>query len=253
MEHPLPGEIASAVFLLILGAARSYYSVSAVTQPADRSSPAANWARHLPAYIASTVWAIYVAWLVVAPIPLVEWDRWTLDRLFAALLGWLAIPLLGAGLWLFCYSHSRIGRYWSIRIRLKTAHRLVTDGPYRIVRHPLYSALFLGYLGTLLAMQSWLLTVWFPVFVASYLLFASEEECVMERAFGEAYRAYRRRTGMFLPRWTSMRAVISRAVRRWRTGSLAARDLGSGERCIPRHRAARFPVRPAASSKRSTP
>ncbi len=75
----------------------------------------------------------------------------------------------------------------------------MTDGPYRHVRHPLYTALFLGYLGTVLSLQSWALTAWFPVFVASYLLFAAEEENVLERGFGEAYRAYRRRTGMFLP------------------------------------------------------
>lgn len=212
MRHLLFSELASALFLLLLGAARYYYFVSASAQPADRSSPPVNWARHVPAYFASTVWAIYVAWLVMAPVHVVKWDRWAPDHWISDMLGWIAVPILGAGFWLFWYSHKTIGRYWSMQVQLKKAHRLVTDGPYRYVRHPLYTALFLGYLGTLLALQSWTLVAWFPVFVASYVLFAREEQQIMERGFGEAYRAYCRRTGMFLPTWRRTRAAVARLV-----------------------------------------
>lgn len=215
MGHLFFSQVACAAFLLLLGAARFHYFVTASTQPADRSSPPVNWARHFPAYLASTTWAIYVAWLIIAPVRVVEWDRWPLDHWVSGLLGWLAVPLLGAGVWLFWYSHRTIGRYWSIRVQLKTQHRLVTEGPYRYVRHPLYTALFLGYLGTQLALQSWTLVAWFPVFIASYVLFAREEENVMEQGFGEAYRIYRRQTGMFLPKRARVLAdVSSMAMRR---------------------------------------
>ena len=200
MEHAVLRQLTCAAFLLFLGVARYYYYVSARTHPADQSSPEMNWARHVPAYFASTVWIIYVAWLLFAPVQLAAWDTWSQSHRIADLLGWIAVPVLGAALWLFWRSHYTIGRYWSIQVQLKQAHRLVTSGPYNYIRHPLYTALFLGYLGTLLALQSWALTGWFPVLVASYLLFAREEERVLERGFGEAYRAYRRQTGMFLPR-----------------------------------------------------
>jgi len=75
-------------------------------------------------------------------------------------------------------------------------------------------AQFLGYLGTLLALQSWTLTVWFPVFIVSYVLFAKEEERVMENGFGEAYRAYRQQAGMFLPRLTRMHVPARCAAKR---------------------------------------
>lgn len=208
MEHLLFSEVACALFLLLLGAARYHYFISANAQPADRSSPPVNWARHVPAYFVSSMWAIYVAWLVVAPLPVVRWDRWPVNHWFGDLLGWIAIPILAAAFWLFWYSHDTIGRYWSMRVVLKTEHRLVTEGPYRYIRHPLYTALFLGYLGTVLALQSWTLVAWFPVFVAAYLLFAKEEEKVMERGFGEAYRAYRLQAGMFLPKWPDRRTRI---------------------------------------------
>jgi protein-S-isoprenylcysteine O-methyltransferase Ste14 len=214
MEHLLAREIAAAVYLLLLGAARCHFA-SSFRRSADRASAALNRARQVPAYVASAAWAIYVTWLIIAPARLDEWDRWSLNHWLADFLSWTAIPFFGAGLWLFWTSHATIGRYWSIRIQLKEAHRLVTDGPYRFIRHPLYTSLFLGYLGTLLALQSWVLAVWFPAFVAAYLLFADEEETVMERGFGDAYRAYRRDTGMFLPKWRSARAALSpRALRR---------------------------------------
>ncbi len=217
MEHLLFSEVACVLFLLLLGATRCRYFVSASAQPADRSSPPVNWACQVPAYFVSTVWAIYVAWLVVAPLPAVEWDRWPASHGFGDLLGWIALPLLGASLWLFWYSHYTIGRYWSIWVELKTEHRLVTEGPYRYIRHPLYTALFLGYIGTMLALQSWTLVAWLPAFVASYLLFAKEEEKVMVCGFGEAYRVYRRQAGMFLPKWARVRADVFRMTARWWT------------------------------------
>lgn len=201
MERQMFSEVACALFLLLLGAARYHYFISASAQPADRSSPPVSWSRHVPAYFVSSVWAIYVGWLVVAPPPAVRWDKWPVNHWIGDLLGWIAIPILSAAFWLFWYSHRTIGRYWTMQVALKTEHRLVTEGPYQYIRHPLYTALFLGYVGTTLALQSWVLVAWFPVFVVAYLLFVKEEEKLMESGFGNAYRAYRLQAGMFLPRW----------------------------------------------------
>lgn len=200
MEDLYLRQTACAVFLLLMGAARYHFSVAAGRQPADHSGPSGNWTHHLPAYVTSTAWVAYVVWRILAP-PQLAWDRWALDDLASEILGWIGIACLVAGFALFWYSHRTIGRFWSLRIRVKQAHRLVTSGPYDYVRHPLYTAFFIGYLGTLLALQSWLLALWFPVFFGSYVLFAVEEEAVMERGFGDEYRVYRRQTGMFFPRW----------------------------------------------------
>lgn len=215
MEHPFFTQATCAVFLLLMGAARYYYSASASRQPADSAGPAGDWVRHLPAYFTSSTWTVYVAWRVINPMPPAGWDSWALAHPVSDWLGLAAIPVLIAGFSLFWYSHYTIGRYWNIRIRMKHAHRLVTNGPYNYIRHPLYTALFLGYLGTLLALQSWLLAAWFPLFIASYLLFVKEEENVMERRFGETYRAYRCQTGMFFPEWPKLLVDMQRAAARW--------------------------------------
>jgi protein-S-isoprenylcysteine O-methyltransferase Ste14 len=216
MEFAYFRQAACVVFFLLMGAARYHYSMAAGRQPADRSGPAGDWTRHLPAYITSTAWTIYVAWRVLAPSQMEEWDNLALDQNASNVLGWVAIPILAAGFALFWYSHYTIGHYWSIRIGIKQSHRLVTQGPYAYIRHPLYTALFLGYLGTVFALQSWTLTVWFPVFIASYVIFAKEEENVMERSFGEEYRSYRRETGMFLPNWPRICADLRRIAALWR-------------------------------------
>lgn len=221
MEHLLFRQIIVAVFLVLLGGAR-YYFAFVGAQPADRSSPPVNWARHIPAYFTSAVWSLYVAAAVLFPEQFAPWDNWPLSHEVSLLLGWIAVPFLGAGILLFWYSHYTIGSYWSIRVQIRKAHRLVTQGPYGYIRHPLYTALFLGYLGTLLALQSWALVWWFPVFIASYLIFAKEEETVMARGFGDAYRDYRRQTGMFLPKWARMNADAARLAGRWRGRSLRA-------------------------------
>jgi protein-S-isoprenylcysteine O-methyltransferase Ste14 len=214
MEHPLFAEVISAAFLLFLAGTRCYYLVAAYARPGDMARPAANRVLEIPAYVASAVWAAYVAWSVLAPSRLLEWDRWSLDHGASDVLAWIAMGLFGTGLGLFWHSHRTIGSYWSIRIEVKKEHRLVTRGSYKYVRHPLYTALFLGYLGTLFALQSWALTAWFPVFIVSYLVFARGEERIMESRFGEAYRAYRERTGKFLPRITPLWNLLRGTMRR---------------------------------------
>jgi protein-S-isoprenylcysteine O-methyltransferase Ste14 len=213
MEHPLFPEVMSAAFLLFLGGTRCYYFVAACARTGDALHPAADRLLEVPAYIASAVWAIYVAWSILAPPRLLEWDTWALGHGASDLLVWTAVPLFGAGLWLFWCSHRTIGSYWSIRIKIKNEHQLVTRGSYRYVRHPLYTALFLGYIGTLFALQSWALTAWFPVFVASYVVFTKGEERIMEGRFGEVYRTYRDRTGKFFPKFAAIRNFVTGGAR----------------------------------------
>ena len=200
MEHPYYGQIVSVSFLVVLGAVRWRYLVLADTPRLDSVSPPVSWGHQIPAYVTSSAWALYVVSLVFLPGRLVAWDRWPVDHQLSDVLAWVAAPLLVAGLALFAYSHSTIGRYWNIDVRIQAGHQLVTSGPYGWVRHPLYTALFMGYLGTIIGLQSWVLFAGLPVFIWSYFIFARKEERVMEQGFGSVYRTYRRDTGMFLPK-----------------------------------------------------
>jgi len=110
------------------------------------------------------------------------------------------VACLGLGLWLFHRSHADLGRYWSITLEVRENHRLVTEGVYRRVRHPMYTALFLYSLGQLLALPNWVAG---PSYLVCFgILFAlriGAEEQMMLDAFGAEYDAYRAKTKRLVP------------------------------------------------------
>jgi len=93
---------------------------------------------------------------------------------------------------------------WGLRVfnRARRADRLATTGPYARCRHPIYGTwIFLVGPGICLLTGSWLLlTTSVVAYVAARLLVGREERTMAAR-YGEAWRAYRARTGRFVPRW----------------------------------------------------
>ena len=82
----------------------------------------------------------------------------------------------------------------------RAAHALVTQGPYRWVRHPFYDCMALFMVSTALMMANWFVMLGgAAVFALLALRSRTEEDKLLER-FGEPYRAYRATTGRFLPR-----------------------------------------------------
>jgi protein-S-isoprenylcysteine O-methyltransferase Ste14 len=116
-------------------------------------------------------------------------------------LRWLGAIFGGAGLALFAWTHHSLGTNWSGKLELSKEHALVTSGPYRWVRHPMYTSFFLSAAGNVLMTANWLASV--PSLVAvtwMYLgRYAAEEEMMAEK-FGEAYQLYMQKTGRLLPR-----------------------------------------------------
>ncbi len=88
-------------------------------------------------------------------------------------------------------------RYWS---KETGKGELVTNGIYRIIRHPQYTGFLLITLGMLLDWATLPMLIMWPIMVVLYYRLARKEEVEMEAEFGEAYRRYRMQTGMLLPR-----------------------------------------------------
>ena len=82
----------------------------------------------------------------------------------------------------------------------RTDHELVTAGPYRWIRHPLYTAGFGFWTGIVLLTGSWLLAVLFVPVVLGLRRRTVLEEARLVEEFGDDYRAYAARTGRYLPR-----------------------------------------------------
>ena len=82
--------------------------------------------------------------------------------------------------------------------QLFAGHRLITGGPYALVRHPMYTGVFLAAIGSLLMYFTWT-TLFFTCFAPLTLLRAWREEKVLAAEFGEQWQEYRRRVPMFIP------------------------------------------------------
>ena len=110
------------------------------------------------------------------------------------------VASLALGLWIFHRSHADLGTNWSLTLELRENHRLVTEGVYRRVRHPMYLGLFVYAAGQVLVLPNWFAG---PSYLLSFgLLFAFRlrpEEAMMRERFGSEYDAYRKRSWRLLP------------------------------------------------------
>src|SRR3954453_23407970 len=91
-----------------------------------------------------------------------------------------------------------LGRNWSYRPALKADHELITSGPYRVVRHPIYTGILLACIGSLLVTNWSLLVIALLVF-AVFAGRSYTEEQLMLRQFPDQYPAYKKRTWALIP------------------------------------------------------
>lgn len=140
-------------------------------------------------WLSPVLYLINPAWMAWSRIGLPEWIRW---------LG-VGTGTLGTGLiyWMF----NSIGSNITPTSATRREHRLVTSGPYRWVRHPLYtlgSAMFIS-LG--LVADNWFIAaLGILAFVAMAIRTPREEANLIEK-FGDEYREYMKHTGRFLPKF----------------------------------------------------
>ena len=113
----------------------------------------------------------------------------------------IGLALVVVGTAFNVWGRLHLGANWADHVRIYTDQTLVTGGPYRFVRHPLYASLVwmfygasLAYLNPLAALETTL------IFLPGMWYRSNLEEAALLERFGDAYRAYRARTGRFLPR-----------------------------------------------------
>ena len=105
-----------------------------------------------------------------------------------------------AGASLVLSARARLGPAWSLVPKADQGTGLVTAGPYRLVRHPIYAGLALLAVGQALAFGSWpALLVVLSGIVPTFAWRARAEEQLLSRTFGERYEVYRQRTRMIVP------------------------------------------------------
>jgi protein-S-isoprenylcysteine O-methyltransferase Ste14 len=117
-----------------------------------------------------------------------------------SILCWLGVALAWASAWLTIQSVRVLGHEWSLEARLLQGHRLVTQGPYRHVRHPIYAAMLGLLVGTGLNVTLW------PALVGGVTLYlvgthlrTRVEEGLLLQQFGDEYARYAAQVPALLP------------------------------------------------------
>lgn len=122
------------------------------------------------------------------------------DRPQSWLLFALGCVCAAAALAMFILTHKALGKLWSVSLQLKQEHRLVTEGVYGRLRHPMYSAFWLMALAQAFFLANW--AAGLSGLAGFGFLFFSRigpEERMMEERFGDEYRAYQKRSRRIIP------------------------------------------------------
>ena len=107
-----------------------------------------------------------------------------------------------AGVALAIWARRHLGTNWSSTVSIRSNHELVHTGPYRNIRHPIYTGMLLAFAGTALALGQVRGVVAFATVLIALYFKARKEETFLTQEFGDRFAERVRRTGMSLPRFS---------------------------------------------------
>ena len=187
--------IAKAIFtLLVVG----WYAIRAPHEWRARRTPVKRSARD---YRELAVILIAVLGLGTLPLLYIATGFPQIaDYPFNATQAWSGAIMAIAALGMFYLTHNALGTNWSVSLDVRKNHQLITNGVYRHIRHPMYTAFWLWALAQALLLPNWVAGLSGIVgFGLLYLLRVNREEQLMIDTFGEDYRSYMLRTKRLIP------------------------------------------------------
>jgi len=175
-------------------AIRSYYQSKVLSDRRPTTVVGRSW-RLLPgAVVAATTLVFGLAYIFLPgafPWSYAQFPDW---------LRWVGAFMLLGGILLLAAAHHHLAASFHSLVVRKSGQVLVESGPYRTVRHPIYTAFILNYFGGGLLASSLVLTfIPGPLYALFVALRIAEEERAMLEQFGQGYQDYMARTGRFVP------------------------------------------------------
>ena len=115
---------------------------------------------------------------------------------------WLGVVIMASGVAVAFWARFHLGANWSGVVTLKEGHELIRTGPYRTIRHPIYTGILLAFFGNVVQVGQVrgliaLLIIWL-----SFYFKARREESFLAQEFGPNFNEHIQRTGMFLPKFS---------------------------------------------------
>lgn len=112
----------------------------------------------------------------------------------------VAFTIVLLGMAIALWSRIHLGKFWSDKVVLQSEHQLICSGPYARMRHPIYSGVLLGVLGTAFMLGEWRGLIAFLLLLINYAIKARKEERLLAAQFGPGFAQHLSRTGFLLPR-----------------------------------------------------
>jgi protein-S-isoprenylcysteine O-methyltransferase Ste14 len=148
---------------------------------------------------------IYMLALVAGGV-LIAWDRWpwgrVLDEFFwprSALSYLVGLAVLIAGLAFSVWARAHLGRNWSGNVTVKEGHELIRTGPYRYVRHPIYTGILTGAMGTAICSGTLRAALGLAIVAAAFMVKLRAEERFMRETFPGQYEKYSEEVPALVP------------------------------------------------------
>ena len=160
-------------------------------------SIAANATDRQSTYRLVQAFGVSILFLLLAPL----FNYFRIGRVSAGWFpGWLGVGLMVAGIALRAWSTRVLGRFYTRTLQIDAGHRIVQQGPYKLVRHPGYSGSLLVWIGASLATANWItFAIVTLVCVIAYIYRMRSEEAMLVASFGQEYEEYIRRTKRLIP------------------------------------------------------
>jgi protein-S-isoprenylcysteine O-methyltransferase Ste14 len=133
--------------------------------------------------------------LAIVPVPGLR-QRFVPDVAFVV---WTGLSIQTAAVALGIWARRVLGRHWSGEITIKVDHELIRSGPYRLVRHPIYTAWLGMFAATALVSGQMHALLGFAMAAFAYTRKIRLEEANLKNAFGREYEVYRRETWALVP------------------------------------------------------
>ena len=117
------------------------------------------------------------------------------------LIRWSGVGIAVVAIILLFWTHHTLGKQYSAKLEIQKEHKLIVEGPYKIVRHPMY-IVFILFPVSLSIISANLLIIIFTILIAlPFHWISQQEEKMLIEQFGDEYLEYQKTTGRFVPKF----------------------------------------------------
>jgi protein-S-isoprenylcysteine O-methyltransferase Ste14 len=200
------GRLAAVAGFATLGVAL-YGIFRSTLRPVGLETGAARRVLRWPFILFATVLYFGLGVLLWRPIQL--WLS-PAQQLIATVVGaCIYFPSLTLYIWSYMVLGKMFGGSSGFGVRLHTDHRLITSGPFSVIRHPMYLAAILSFFGAFLVYRTWTLAI-YAFSMLGLVVRARREEGTLSLQFGEAWEEYRQRVPGWFPRFRRQKVDVFR-------------------------------------------